>query len=262
MQSSYRIIKSSSVISNKPKEIITEFEEKEVQEEIQQKINQKEETEANAKNFIDSYENLAKNMIENARRQSEEILSAAYVEAERLEKEAYEKGYNLGNEKGYSDGFNKAYEDGYKSNLDKAVAEGEAIKNNADNVLKSCVEEKDRYLKEKEAEIRNLIFNCTETILRREVKDKEALNALIFEALSEVKNSKSIVIKSNKIYCEEFNRNIEQWKSQIPLKADIFVIPDESTEEGSAVIERDSGKVAVSIDTAMEKLKEIFNSVE
>ncbi|WP_411679139.1 flagellar assembly protein FliH [Clostridium thailandense] len=259
MQSSYRVIKSSSVISNKPKEIITEFEEK---QEIERNIKQKEESETNAKNFIDSYENLAKNMIENARRQSEEILSVAYQEAERLEKEAYEKAYNLGNEKGYNDGFNKAYEDGYKSNIDKALAEAEIIKNNADNILRSCEEEKNRYLQEKEIEIRSLIFNCVENILRREVKDKEALNDLIFETLSEVKNSKSIVIKSNKIYCEEFDRNINQWKSQIPLKADVFVIPDESIEEGSAIIERDSGKVVVSIDIAMEKLREIFNSVE
>lgn len=259
MQSSYRIIKSSSVISNKPKEIVTEFEEK---QEIERNIKQKEESETNAKNFIDSYENLARNMVENARRQSEEILSSAYQEAERLEKEAYEQAYNLGNEKGYSDGFNKAYEDGYKSNLDKALAEAEIIKNNADNILRSCIEEKDRYLQEKEVEIRDLIFNCIETILRREVKDKEALNNLLFESLSEVKNSKNIVIKSNKIYCEEFNKNIDKWKSQIPLKADIFVISDESIEEGSAIIERDSGKIVVSIDIAMEKLKEIFNSVE
>ncbi|MTK12007.1 MAG: flagellar assembly protein FliH, partial [Clostridiaceae bacterium] len=42
--------------------------------------------------------------------------------------------------------------------MDKALAEAEIIKNNADNILKSCIEEKDRYLKEKEAEIKNLII--------------------------------------------------------------------------------------------------------
>lgn len=258
MQSSYRVIKSSSVVSNKPKEIVTEFKEKdEIMEE-----EQKEQVEENARTFIDSYENLAKNMIENARRQGDEILSSAYKEAERIEKEAYEKAYSLGNVTGYNDGFNKAYEDGYKSNLDKALAEAEVIKNNADNIVRSAVEEKDRYLQEKEIEIRNLILNCMESILKREVRDKDALNALMFESLSAIKNSQNIVIKSNKIYCEEFSKNIEIWKEQIPLKGDIFVIPDESIEEGSVIIERDSGKIVVSAQIAMEKVREIFNSVE
>lgn len=255
MQSSYRVIKSSSVVSDKPKEIVTRFEEK-------GEIKQKEQGEANARMFIDSYENLARTMVENARKQSDEILSAAYAEAEKIQKEAYAKGYSLGNETGYNDGFNRAYEEGYKSNLDKALAEAEIIKNNADNILKSCIEEKDRYLKEKEVEIKNLIINCIENILKREVKDKEALNSLVFDTLSEIKNSKNIVIKSNKVYCEEFSQNIESWKEQIPLKVDVFIIPDDSVEEGSAIIERDSGKIVVGIDIAMEKVREIFNSVE
>lgn len=261
MQSSYRVIKSSSVVNNKPKEIVTEFEYKEEVKENEQS-EQEEQGEESARAFVESYENLAKTMVENARRQSDEILSAAYIEAERLEKETYEKAYRLANETGYNDGFNKAYEEGYKSNLDKALAEGEFIKNNADNILRSSIEEKNRYLQEKELEIRNLILNCIESILKKEVKDKDGLNSLIFEALAEIKNSKNLIIKSNKIHCEEFNDNIEMWKQQIPLKGDIFLIPDESIEEGSVIIERDSGKVLVSVDIAMEKVREIFNSVE
>lgn len=255
MQSSYRVIKSSSIVSYKPKEIVTKFQEEE-------EVKQKEQNGTNARMFIDSYKNLTKTMVENARKQSDRILSAAYAEAEKIEKEAYDKGYSLGNEAGYNDGFNKAYEDGYKSNLDKALAEAEIIKNNADNILKSCIEEKDRYLKEKEAEIKNLIINCIENILKREVKDKESLDNLVFETLSEIKNSKNIIIKSNKVYCEEFSKNIELWKEQIPLKGEVFIIPDDSVEKGSAIIERDNGKIVVSAQIAMEKVREIFNSVE
>lgn len=259
MQSSYNIIKNSSVIKDGNKKIVTEFEQV---KEAKEKELQKELNETNAKIFIDSYENLVKTMIEDARKQREQILSAAYSEAEKLSKEAYERAYEEGNQSGYNDGFNKAYEEGYKVNLDKALQEGQTIRNNADNVLRSAIEEKERYLKEKENEIKDLIINCVESILRKEVKEKDGLNNIIFEALSKVKNTKTFIIKSNPIHCEEFKGKIELWKEQLPFRGDIFIVPDKSMEEGSAVIERENGKIKVGVNIAMEKVREFFNSVE
>lgn len=261
MQSSCNIIKSSSVIKDSNREIVTEFQRISEVQKIGG-VQKKELNETNAKLFIDSYENLAKTMVENARKQRDEIISTAYSEAEQISKEAYEKAYQQGNQNGRNDGFNKAYEEGYKSNLDKALQEGKIIKNNADNVLKVCIEEKERYFKEKENEIKNLIMNCVESILKREVRDKDGLNDIIFEALSKVKNTKTFIIKSNPIHCEEFKSKIDLWKEQLPFKGDIFIIPDESIEEGSAVIERENGKIEVGANISLEKVREIFNSVE
>lgn len=250
MQSSYRIIKNTSVDEDGLKKIVTEFQTKE-------EVEQKNLAETNAKTFIDSYENLAKTMLENARKQNDDLLSKAFSEAERLQKEAYEKGYNEGIQKGYDDGFNKSYEDGYKKNLEKAQAEGRAIKDNADNILRTCKEEKEIYLKEKEQEIRNLIVNCVEAVLKREIKDKTALNDVIFQALSTVKNTKTFIIKSNEIYCEELKNKVELWKEQLPFRGDIFIISDKDVEIGKAIIERENGKVVVDVNLAMEKIKEI-----
>jgi len=259
MQSSCNIIKNSSVVKDGNKQIVTEFEHI---KETQQKELQKEQNEINAKLFIDSYENLAKTMIEDARRQREEILSAAFQEADRISKEAYEKAYQEGNQNGYNDGFNKAYEEGYKSNLDKALREGEIIRNNADNVLKSAVEQKDTYLKEKENQIKDLIINCVENILKKEVKEKDGLNDIIFEALLKVKNTRTFIIKSNPVHCEEFKSKIQLWKEQLPFRGDIFTISDEAMEAGSAVIERENGKIEVGASIALEKVREIFSCVE
>lgn len=247
MQSSYKVIKNTSVAQDGLKEIVTEFEKK---EEVRQKIS----IETNAKTFIDSYENLAKTMLENARNQGDDLLSKAFTEAERLEKEAYEKGYK----KGYDDAFNKSYEDGYKKNLEKAVGEGEVIKNNADNVLRSAVEEKERYLKEKQEEIKSLIINCVECVLKREVKDGDALNNVIFEALSKVKNTKTFIIKGNEMYCEELKNKVELWKEQLPFRGDMLIVADNDIEAGKAIIERENGKIVVSVDMAMEKIKDIL----
>lgn len=255
MQSLYKVIKKHSIVKEGFKKIVTEFEDKE-------KVQQKELIETNARIFIDSYENLAKTMIENAKKQRDEIFSSAYTEAEKLQKEAYNKAYEKGYKEGVKQGYDKAYEDGYQNNVNKALAEGENIKNNADNVLKACIAEKERYIREKEDEIKKLVINCVENILKREVKDKDAMNSLIFEALSQVKNSKTFIIKSKKIYCDSFNQQIETWKEQLPFKGDIFVVPDESIEEGKVIIDRDKGKIIVGVDIAMEKVREIVYSVE
>ncbi|MDW8799661.1 flagellar assembly protein FliH [Clostridium sp. A1-XYC3] len=259
MQSSYRVIKSFSVVEEGKKSIVTDFETK-------TETKQKELGETNARTFIDSYENLARTMVEDARKQRDSILSTAYAEAERIEEEAYknayEKGYEEGSEKGYNDGFNKAYQDGYQANVDKAMQEGESIKNNADNVLKVCIAEKEKYIVDKEKEIKELIVNCVESILRREIKYKEGLNGIVFDSLSKVKNTKTIIIKSKAIYCEEFKKQTDLWKEQLPFKGDIFIIPDESIEEGSAIIERENGKIVISVDIALNRIREIFNTVE
>ncbi|WP_123053495.1 flagellar assembly protein FliH [Clostridium sp. JN-1] len=253
MQSSYKIIKNSNVVSDGYKEIVTEFEGK-------PKLKQIKLSEDNAKLFIDNYENLAKTMVENAREKADKLLSNAYSEAHVIQKKAYEKGYNNGQKKGYDDAYSKAYEEGYKKNVDKALKEAEVIKNNADNVLKSAVEQKDSYLKEKEKIIRNLIVDCIESILKQEVKDKASLDNVVFEALSQVKNAKVFIIKSKKVYCDEFKDKIDLWKDQIPFNGDIFIIPDESIEDGSVIIERDNGKVKFGVDIAVQKIKELFKN--
>jgi flagellar assembly protein FliH len=255
MQSLYKVIKNNSVVKDGSKEIVTKFNK-------DREAKQKEISETNAEMFIDSYENLAKTLIENSRKKSDEILSSAYEEADKASKEAFRKGYEEGMEKGYSEGFNKAYKEAYEDNINKALAEAESIKNNADNVLNAAISGKEKYIKDKELEIKALIINCVESILKREVRDAEGLNNIIFGALSQVKNTVALIIKSKKIHCEEFKKQVDIWKEQLPFNGDIFFIPDDSIEEGSAIIERDNGKTLVSIDIAMEKLREIINTVE
>lgn len=100
MQSLYKVIKKSSVVRQGEEKIKTNYKkpvslEKEIEIE-----------EENSKKFIDSYENLARNILENARKKSEEFLSKAYAEAEVVEEEAFKKGHEEGFHKGSEEGKN------------------------------------------------------------------------------------------------------------------------------------------------------------
>ncbi|WP_446897154.1 flagellar assembly protein FliH [Clostridium sp. LBM24168] len=254
MRSSYNkgIFKGDSINEYGKKEIFTEFTVKKKAEK------DKEENQIEKSPIVESYENLGKAIIEDSNRKKEKIISEAYEKASTIENEAYKKGYAEGMEKGRQDGYKSAYEEGYRKNYDKAKKEGEIIRKNADEVLKKAVEEKDNYLRENEEKIKELILNSIENILKHEVKDKESLNDVVFESLKQMMGTKTFIIKSRQKYCNKFKKKVDTWKEQIPFKGDIFIIPDESIEDGSVVIERDNGKMVFSVDIACDKIKDIF----
>ncbi|MCI1943673.1 FliH/SctL family protein [Clostridium luticellarii] len=255
MRSSYKIIKGSSIDESGVQNVVTIFKKHTVKK-----------SENHESSPVNDYDNLIKTMMKGAAVDREKILSDAKIQAREIKEKAYaaasKKGYEDGEKKGHDEGFKNAYDEGYVKNIEKAQAEGKAIRDRADAVLRAAVEEKNRYLMEKEAEIKKFMINTVETILKREIKDKDSLNNMVFDALSQAKDSRTFIVKSREKYCSEFREQIGRWKEQLPFKGDIFVIPDESIEEGSVIIERDSGKVVLSVDIAMKKLKDIFSDVK
>lgn len=124
------------------------------------------------------------------------------------------------------------------------------------------MEEKNRYLKEKEEEIKRFILGSIESVLKQEIKDEESLNSMVFNELSQVRNIETFIIKSRKKYCDNFKEQVDIWRERLPFKGDIFIIPDETLEEGTVVIEKNNGKSIFSLEIALEKIKEIIRSVE
>ncbi|AGY77317.1 hypothetical protein [Clostridium autoethanogenum] len=253
MQSSYKsILKGDSINNCGTQEIHTEFKKQEASRGVFNGKDIKDDS------VLKSYENLGRTILQDANIKKEKILSMAYERASEISKKAYDEAYEKGYAKGQEEGYNTAYEEGYKKNLDKAKVEGEQIKKNANDVLNKAVEEKKRYLEEKEEEIKEFILNSVESILKREVRDADSLNAQVFDALNQMKKTSTFIIKGKEKYCSEFKRQVNIWKEQLPFKGDIFIIPDESLDEGSVVIERDNGKMVLGIDIACEKIKKII----
>lgn len=255
MLSSFNIIKNDNVIPQGDRDIVTKFESP-VTKEISEKY---------AKDHIESYENLVKNMLESARAQSQKILTNTYAEVEKLErdtntkveeikKEAYEEGFNEGSKRGY--------DDAYQSTMEKALLEADKIKKNADDMLALAEKEYKEYLEIKKNDIVNTIIMITEGILQKEVKDKDSISQIVFNAIEKAKNTKRFVIKCNSLYTEEIKNQLEVWKGQLALEADIFVVSDNSVTLGNAIIEKNNGKIIVGIDAGMEKIKNMFKENE
>lgn len=243
MQSSFNVIKNSRVIEQGNREINTQLREAAYSVIMDENRGIK-------NSNLESYENIAKNILENARRESEKIISQALVDAAKAKTHAFNEGLELG----YKDG----YENGYSEAISRAMTEAEAIRTGADSILTAAKVEYNEYLLEKEQHIKTLIVSIAESILKKEIKEPDALNEMIFNTLKAERDTKSYIIKSNNSHFAMIRDKIEDWKNKLAFQGDIFVIEDNFLDEGTAVIEKESGKSIVSVSYGIEKVIEIF----
>ncbi|WP_294354000.1 FliH/SctL family protein [uncultured Clostridium sp.] len=242
MQSSYNLVKKGQVLEGDSKVINTEY--------IPPKhISKKTEITCDPEIYIGSYENIAKNILEDARQKSENIRSEAIAEARNIEKDAYEQGYLQGKNNGYEDGKKEAIE----SVLPQATNEANRIKSEASELLLRATEDYNNYLEEKKLDIIKLSITIAEKILRREVSVDTGINDMIEDAFKQVKGEESVVIKCNEMYIDEIKSKIDYWKQTYSISKDIFVFKD-NLDYGSVIIEKSTGKIEMSIENGLDSI--------
>lgn len=251
MQSSYNVIKNRSVKNTGLREIVTSSE----------VVIIKPEVEDNIKNHIESYEGLAKSILENARNKSEQIVIKAYEEARNIEEQAILKAEQLTNEayeRGHQEGQQEGYYKAYHETMQQTKVESEAIIASAMELLSNAKSEYEEYLQIKTQEINDLIITIAKTVLKKEVQHKSSINSMIYEAIERSKMSEKFIIRCNSVYTEELKEQSTRWKKQLGFLGDIFIIGDDSLEPGNAVIDKGNGKVITGIDYALQRIEEIL----
>ncbi|WP_010236644.1 FliH/SctL family protein [Clostridium arbusti] len=243
------IIKNTKVIEQGKKEIITDgnIEEKQQSlEEIKHIIKN------NGEENIDKFEKIAKAIMDKAKAEAEGIKTKAISDAEIMKNEAYNKGYEEGKHTGYKDAYDET--------IGKSKAEAENITTNAEKNASELVSnaklEYEKYLLDKRVDVKELALSIASQILKKQVKEEDGIDDMIYDAVSTLKNNMLITIKCSKLHHNSLNEKVEIWKRQIPLKGEIFVIEDNFLGDDSVVIEKDNGKIQLGITTGLEKIKE------
>ncbi len=243
MQLSFNVIKNSRVIEHGNKKIDTQL------SEIPMVVTMKEDYGVESSN-METYENIARNLLKQATRKSEEIVSKAYIDAEEAKIQAIKEGLEQGSKEGYETAYNEA--------LSGAMDAAKQVRLKADSILVAAKAEYNDFLLEKEKHIKALIISIAESILKKEVKEADALNEMIFNIIKAERDIKLYIIKSNNTHFEMIKSQIEIWKSKFAFQGDIFVIEDNFLDDGTAVIEKETGKSIVSITYGIEKIVQIF----
>jgi flagellar assembly protein FliH len=247
MQSSFKVIKDTKIISQGSREIITNY--SCTRSSDDRNNSNIEDSTINEQNFE------AIRLLEEARLQGEEILRRASEKAEIMQREAYEQAYNTGYFEGQQKGCSDGYKNGYEEAMAKAKVEGDRIIKNSVDTLMNAKEEYESYLIEKKEEVINLSINIAKHILKREVSNVNGIDEMIVEALENSRKAESIVIRVNPIYTDNIKARLHDWKERFALKSEMFVLADNQIEQGCAVIEKNNGKIRIDIDEALESIK-------
>ncbi|MBW9151943.1 hypothetical protein [Clostridium estertheticum] len=240
---SFNVIKNSNVLKQGEEEISTHLIAKPLPKVM-------DEQQAIKNDNMESYETLAGNILQNARHESEKIISKSIIDAEEAKIEAVKEGLEQGNKEGYENGYNEA--------ISGATQEANVVRAQADDMLKLSKSKYDEFLIDKEKHIKDLIVSIAENILKKEVKEPDAINEMIFSILKAERNIKLYIIKTNNTHFDTVKGQVENWKGKLAFQGDIFVIEDNFLEDGTAVIEKETGKSIVSIAYGIEKIVEMF----
>lgn len=226
---SFSISDDGEVVSNIPEKLIKE------KEDIERKIVEAKE----------EYNNISKK----TSLEIEKILNEANIEAKDIERKAYELGYEQGLKNGYEDGFKEAYQ----KNIDKAIKESKAIKDEGYKTLLQIRNEAADYIKESKNNILQVSIEIAEQVLREKFEDTDTMNKLLENVIKEYSLKKDMVIKINPTYINQLQ--ISDIKNKLDLTQRVFVICDSDIEKGNVEIETGSGKLIVGIDGVLEKIR-------
>lgn len=245
MQLFYNVIKNKSVLAGSNRKMInTSYDIKSTKEEAFG-IDEND-------SIVESYKNIGESIIKNANLQKERILEQVYAEAEKIEREAYDKGYKQGIENGYEDGYRQSYE----KHMAIAAHEGQEIINNATSMLIDAKSQYEEYISMMKDEIINLAYTMAEAIVKSKLQKEDGINHYIEEIIEKSKACRTFVIRCNQVHLNEIKSNIFKWKSQFALQGEIFVLEDSTIEPGNALVEKENGKVIAGLDIGLEKIKE------
>jgi len=203
----------------------------------------KKQAEQEARKIVESAEKHAKNIIVDAGSRAQEVLEEAC-------KQGYEDGYEQGYAKGLSEGRNKGeseYRDLLKQANDKKM-EYEKLK--------------ETLYRSSEQDMVRLAVDIARKIIDIRMEDDEKLYLRIADkVLAEINGQKNIQLRCSSQDYPIAVANKEYLISRLDGVEDINIIEDIFLDKGSCIVETDGGGVDGSVDTQIEKIKNVFKTI-
>ncbi|MCU9811804.1 hypothetical protein LEQ08_08660 [Paraclostridium sp. AKS81] len=128
--------------------------------------------------------------------------------------------------------------------------------NKANNILLQANEQFTDFLKCSKKDIISLSVFIAEKVLKEKFKDEESMNNILEATIKEYEIKENFVIRTNAIYIEKVNEQLNELKNQQLIKGESFILADDFIEPGNAIIETNKGRLIVGVDCVLEKVKE------
>jgi flagellar assembly protein FliH len=211
-----------------------------VSKEMKQELNEMK------KNILEDAKKESDALLKNAQKENEQIISKAYDESMKIREKAKKEGFEIGKKEGLAV---------MKDKEKKVMAEALQYKN-------KIIDEYNTYLENKDEAIINLVIDTVEKILNKHVKeDFDIIQNLVKKGIE-----KSIFTENIKVRVSEDDYEIAvDSKAKILTFSkdikDIEFVTDYSLEKGDCIIESQNGSVDVSVSTQYDKFKEFIQEL-
>ena len=204
-----------------------------------------------------SAKNKAKEIVQNAELQAEKIINDALAKAQQHQTDAREKAA-LDSAKLFAESREKGHKDG----MDAAKQEGEAIKNEARQVLEEATAERARLLDNLEPEVVDLIIEITEKLLGKipELNPALIIN-LIKQGFAGTNISGSVTVY---VSADDYDAVIENKEDLLALtdgSVKLEITKDLSLSPMDCVIETPFGDIDCSLGQQFEALSSNLNLI-
>jgi flagellar assembly protein FliH len=220
-------------------------------------VNEEKKNETSNYQTSEDFVQMKEDILESAKRESDEILKDSLKEKERMLSDAYDESINI-REIARKNGFDEG-----KNNALEAMEEKE--ERNNEELLKyknDVVSKYNSFFETREEEIVKLVIDSVEKILNRNIdEDKDLIGNLVKRGIERSIFTETIVIRVS----EKDYENALASKSKILIHSEdiksIKFVTDYSLVKGECIIESEIGNVDVGVNTQFRKLKELYYSL-
>jgi len=208
-------------------------------------------------------------IVSKAQEKAEEILDSAYVEYEKQLNNAYERAKSIfdeNKEKGYEEGFLLGREEGYESGYQKGYKEGkekaEKLINEALEIKNSYISMRNKALKEAEKDLIELVITIYEKVLYEKVEeDEEYIISLILNGIEDLEIKEKLTVIVSKQDYEVVKKNEQIILAKASLIDSIEIKINSDMKKGDCVLETSKGNIDVSLRGQLSEIKDLLYTI-
>ena len=182
----------------------------------------------------------AAEIIKNAQEEASRIVEEAKKEQENLKSNGHEEGFTQGREEGFATG---------KEEVDRLIERTHKI-------LEGVMARREEILSETEQQIVELVILMTRKVVKIiSESQKSVIMANVLQALKKVKGRGDVTIRVNMDDVKLTTDHIQDFIKQVENVQGITVLEDSSVEKGGCVVETDFGAIDARIQNQLSELE-------
>lgn len=211
----------------------------------------------NEKGMIEKEIQALHGTLEGLQQEKENMLQSIKQEI-KLEKENWEQEKQLLIKQGYQEGYDLGVTEGTKA----AEKQYEVLINEINELEKMAIKDYHKKIEESDHAIVDLSVNIAEKIINRELAtDSTLFLNVVTEAISEIKDQSQISIYVHPNNYESLMKQKGELTNTLDGETKLSIFINQKMEENQCLIEHPFGQIDASVDTQLQKIRDILHQV-